>query len=294
MRSGDAANLRKTFNETVHALRQTDADRRELDSQIADLRMRMIDAFTKLKDYKSAVEQHIEIINREPDDETVTENAIRYVQRYGGAETLLDYYRKTSFEAFKNYRWNVVLARIYAANNDWENAAVNYHRAIVNQPEMVELYVALVEIETKRNNYDEALKNLDVILKLTGGALEYTKKKIEILRKAERIEEAEIEQAKYPRSEPKDLDRFAKAQRLQNTVKESRAGFTAKVCYRRKTAGWRNKAADPRAMSCPSEKNRSIKSTRGFASARKLSNADESDSTDAGDARTASFSPRID
>ena len=46
----------------------------------------MIEAFTRLKDYDSAVEQHIEIINRDPDDAENTENAIAYVKRYGGGE----------------------------------------------------------------------------------------------------------------------------------------------------------------------------------------------------------------
>ncbi|MGC2236889.1 MAG: tetratricopeptide repeat protein, partial [Pyrinomonadaceae bacterium] len=135
VRTGNPEAMREKFDETVAALKRSNSDRGELDDEIADLRREMIDAFTRLKDYKSAIEQHIEIINREPENEQLTENAIAYAQRYGGAETLVDYYRKTSAEAFKNYRWNVVLARIYAANEDFENAVKNYQAAIINQPE---------------------------------------------------------------------------------------------------------------------------------------------------------------
>ena len=67
----------------------------KLNDRIADLRSEMIDAFTRLKDYKSAIEQHIEIINREPENEQLTENAISYVQRYGGAEILLELLSET-------------------------------------------------------------------------------------------------------------------------------------------------------------------------------------------------------
>ncbi|MCY7375822.1 MAG: hypothetical protein LH472_07600, partial [Pyrinomonadaceae bacterium] len=135
VRTNNADLMRKAFAETVKALRESDVkDRRELDDQIADLRVAMITAFTRTKDYCSAVEQHIEIINREPENEELTENAVRYVRRYGGADVLLDYYLKLSAEAFKNYRWNVVLARIYEANGDFENAVRNYRTAIVNQP----------------------------------------------------------------------------------------------------------------------------------------------------------------
>ncbi|MGI8787700.1 MAG: hypothetical protein ACR2HG_08080 [Pyrinomonadaceae bacterium] len=221
--------LRKIFGETVAALRQTNADRREIDAGIADLRVSMIDAFTRLADYNSAIEQHIEIINREPDDEAKTDAAISYVERYGGAETLLNYYRKTSAEAYKNYRWNVVLARIYAAGKDWENAVKNYRAAIINQPEMPELYLAIADIETKRNDYGEAIKNLDRVLELTNDAPEYVKRKIEVLKRAGRLSEIEAERAKLPAEEEKKItvDSFAEARNLQNTEREK-----ARTIYR--------------------------------------------------------------
>ena len=219
VRLGDAAALRKAFGETVDALKLSTTKRRELDAEIADLRGRMIDAFTKLEDYNSAVAQHIEIINREPQNEELTDNAIRYVQRYGGAETLLKFYLKTSAEAFKNYRWNVVLARIYEAGNDSKNAAENYAAAIVNQPEMPELYAALADVNLKTNDFDEALKNLDEVLRLTNDAPEYVKKKIEILKKTGRAAEIEAEQAKLPPTLKPSIasDEFAEAKKAQNT-----------------------------------------------------------------------------
>ena len=219
IRTGNAELLRSSFNQTVEALRQTKIERRELDDKIADLRVSMIDAFTRLKDYRSAVEQHIEIINREPENEQLTENAIRYVRRYGSADVLLDYYRKLSTEAFKNYRWNVVLARIYEANNDTQNALVNYQTAIVNQPEMVELYSAIAEIETKRGNFDSALKNLDMILELTNDEAIYVKKKIEILKKAGRTAEIAAEEAKLPIEAKIPQNDFAEAKNSANAEK---------------------------------------------------------------------------
>lgn len=216
VRRNDAAKMRKVFAGTVAALKETDRDRRELDAQIAALRRSMIDAFTRLEDYESAVEQHIEIVNREPENERLTEAAIKYVRRYGGAETLLNYYRRTAAEAFKNYRWNVVLARIYESNGDAENAVRNYETAIVNQPEMPELYAAIADIETKRNNTDEALRNLDTVLELTNDAPEYVRKKIEILKRAGRLREIEAEEAKLPfDAKPKiAVDQFAEARKL--------------------------------------------------------------------------------
>ena len=214
--------MRKAFDETVKAIKSDGRERREIDDQIAELRSAMIEAFTKLKDYDSAIEQHIEIINREPENEQLTDNAVACVRRYGGAEKLLNYYLKLSAEAFKNYRWNVVLARIYAANNDLGNAAKNYEAAIFNQPEMVELYAALADIETKQANYDAALKNLDTILEITNGDVIYVKKKIEILKKAGRIAEMEVEKAKLPAVVEKKaaVNEFEEARKLAFNEKE--------------------------------------------------------------------------
>ena len=222
VRTGNANLMRKAFAETVSEIKKTEKEQRETLDRIAVLRTETIDAFTRLKDYKSAIEQHIEIINREPEDEQPTEDAITYVQRYGGADILLNYYTKLSEEAFKNYRWNVVLARIYAANKDIENAVKNYRTAIINQPEMPELYMAIVELETQRNNFDAALENIDEVLVLTNDAPENLKKKIELLKKAGRIAEAKTEQEKLPADDNKKitLDRFAEAHLAANNEKD--------------------------------------------------------------------------
>jgi tetratricopeptide (TPR) repeat protein len=223
VRTGKPELMRRAFAETVAALKQARKEKFEIDDEIMELRTSMIEAFTRLKDYESAIEQHIEIINREPENEELTENAIRYVRRYGGAEKLLNYYLRLSAEAFKNYRWQVVLARIYEANDDAENAARNYRAAIVNQPEMIELYVALADVETKRNDYDEAVKNLDTVLELTNDEAVYVKKKIKILKKAGRFAEVEAERAKLPAEPEKKsaaIDQFAEAEKLRATEKE--------------------------------------------------------------------------
>ena len=210
--------LEKVFGETLTALKNQDIERREFNAQTAVFRTQMIDAFTRMKNYRLAVEQHIEIINREPDDETAVENAVNYVKRYGGGDILLAYYQKTADQAYKNYRWNVVLARIFEANNDLDNAVRNYRTAIDNQPEMPELYVAVADIETRRQNYDAALENINKVLELSNDAPDYIKLKIKILEKAGRVEEAAAERAKLPAAEqPKQTisDRFQTAQNLQ-------------------------------------------------------------------------------
>ena len=221
VRKKDAPNLRRVFSETVSALKDTDLGRRELSGTLADLRRQMIDAFTRLEDYPAAVEQFIEVINHNSEtEEAAVENAIAYVRRYGGADTLLVYYEDLSKKSFKNYRWNVVLAKLYQAKNDIPKAVENYQSAIVNQPEMTELYIALAELEASRANYDEAIKNLDVVLELTGDAPEFIKRKIKILEKWGKITEAESLRAKLPaENKPKEITLFEQAEKSKDAEK---------------------------------------------------------------------------
>jgi tetratricopeptide (TPR) repeat protein len=223
VRSGKVENLRKVFAETLDAIKKQDIDTKVKNWQIAEFRTQMIEAFTRLKDYDSAIDQYIEIINREPDEEENTEDAIAFVKRYGGGERLLSYYQKTADKAYKNYRWNLVLARIFEANNDAENAVKNYKLAIANQPEMPELYIAWADLETRRKNYDVALENIDKVLELTNENTEYLKLKIKVLEKAGRKDEAEIVRQKLPaelRPAKTVSDQFADAQNLKTSEKK--------------------------------------------------------------------------
>lgn len=216
--------LRRTLAATIEALRKQELEPREFKQESENLRKEMISAFTRLKDYKSAAEQYIEIINLEPENEQTVEEAISYVKRYGGAEILLEFYQKTARESFKNFRWNVILARIYEAKNDLPNAADNYRTAIYNQPEMVELYESLNEIYLKTQNFEAALQNLDKLLELSGETPKYIKQKAQILEKLGKKAEAESEKQKLPVEDlpkPQTLSQqFAEAQNLRQSETE--------------------------------------------------------------------------
>ncbi|HJT27928.1 MAG TPA: tetratricopeptide repeat protein [Pyrinomonadaceae bacterium] len=235
VRSGNQQQLRTTFGATIDAIRKQDLDVREIRFQVASLRKEMIDAFTLLKDYSSAIEQHIEIINRDPDDEEQIDAAINYVRRYGGGDTLLNYYGGVAREAYKNYRWNVVLARIYDAKGDWANAARQYRMALDNQPEMTDLYDSLADVFTRAKDYGSAISALRKAQELSGDDPQYIKQLVTLLEKAGRRQEAEVERRKLPQEENKKLsvsDQFAEAARLRGTnlktaVENYRSAFNA-------------------------------------------------------------------
>jgi len=220
---GNREALRASFRVTLAAIKHQDIDLAGIRSQVAEVRGQVIDAFTRLKDYGPAVEQHIEIINREPENEERLDAAINYVKRYGGADTLLNYYQKTSAQAYKNYRWNVVLARIYEAKGDLLNAARQYRAALVNQPEMLELYDGLAAIYTRAKDYDSALETLKKVTELSNDDPQYLKRTIEVLEKAGRQREAELLRQKLPHEQPQKLsvsNQFAEAARLRGSERK--------------------------------------------------------------------------
>jgi len=235
VRNGNQQQLRTTFGATIEAIKKQEIDIREIRYQVASLRKEMIDAFTLLKDYSSAIEQHIEIINRDPDDEEQVDAAISYVRRYGGGDTLVNYYQRVSREAYKNYRWNVVLARIYDAKGDWTSAARQYRMALDNQPEMTELYDSLADVYTRAKDYSSAISALRKAQELSGDDPQYIKQLVALLEKAGRRQEAEVERRKLPPEEIKKLsvsDQFAEAALLRRTnlkaaVENFRSAFNA-------------------------------------------------------------------
>lgn len=225
VRLGHSDLLREAFAETLSALKASGVDRRELDAAVAELRSSMIGAFSRLGDHRSAIEQHIELINREPEDEELISSAIAYAGQHGGGEFLLEYYVKTSAQAFKNYRWNVVLARIHESKGDSAAAIKCYRDAIVNQPEMADLYSTVAMLETRLSNYDGAIKDIDKSIELSNGDPEYVKKKIEILKKAGRHRDAASEAEKLPKTAApmRPADGLSAALALEQTDSEQAA-----------------------------------------------------------------------
>ena len=174
------------------------------------------------------MEQHVEIVNRDPDDDEAVEAAISYAKRYGGADELLSYYQKVSNQAYKNYRWQVVLARIYEAKNDLASAARSYKEAIDNQPEMTELHAALAEVCVKAHDYDAALRALARASELSNDDPQYIRRTAEVLELAGREQEAADVRRKLPAPQtPKREDTRKLLDVLNKLVDQGKLAFCA-------------------------------------------------------------------
>ncbi|HEY8459737.1 MAG TPA: tetratricopeptide repeat protein, partial [Blastocatellia bacterium] len=228
--------LRERYRKTIRAIRQSDMDRAEMRAAVEDLRAGVIESFTALGDYKSALEQRIEIINSDPDDQENVNAAIQYVKRYGGGDALIEYYRKASEQAFKDYRWNLTLARIYEAKGDLANSAANLRKAIVNQPEKIELLVELADVSLKAKDYKSAIDALDRARELSNDDPQYLRRLIDAYEKSGRKREADAARAKLPVEKPaaKTLDeQFAEAAALRGKERAKAA-----EAYRKAFDAW--------------------------------------------------------
>ena len=222
VKTGERQKLEAMFAETLSVIKQQNINFRDIDMQIAELRTAMIASFTKLGDYPAAIRQHIEIINREPENPEYVEAAIDYARRRGGADVLLDYYKETAGTANKNYRWFVVLARIYEAKGDFANAAENYRVAIINQPEMLELYDALAAVYERQNNLNQAIETVGKTLELSNDEPARVRRLIKLLEKAGRSREAAAAREKLPTETAPKLtlaEEFARAAELKSSAK---------------------------------------------------------------------------
>jgi tetratricopeptide (TPR) repeat protein len=195
--------LRERYRQTIRAIKESDLGSSEIRYQIEELRGDVIEKFTQLKDYKSAVEQHIEIINRNPDDEEKIKAAIQYINRYGGGETLIEYYTKAAERSFKDYHWNLILARIYEAKGDLANSTDNLRKAIANQPAMIDLHSKLADVFLKAKDYKSAIDALDRARQLSNDDPQYLKRLVDAYEKAGRKSEADAMRARILIEKPK-------------------------------------------------------------------------------------------
>lgn len=129
----------------------------EARDKVAELRAGMIQTFDKLGKYTDALDQHIEIINQAPEDETKLAAAFDYAEKRKLVERLTGYYEKLTKESFKNYRWQLVLGRMYERMGNIAGAAGQYKLAVVNEPSRSDLRYAFASTLARGRRYDEAI-----------------------------------------------------------------------------------------------------------------------------------------
>jgi cellulose synthase operon protein C len=152
--------LATLYQEAFKEARAAGLDTEETRSRVAELRGGMIRTLDSLGKYQEAVDQHIEIINAFPEDADRLATAIGYAEQHNLIERLVGYYEKLSKESNKNYRWQLVLGRIYERRGNLAGAAEQYRIAVINEPQRSELRFTLASVFARQRRYDEAIATL--------------------------------------------------------------------------------------------------------------------------------------
>ncbi|HUK91839.1 MAG TPA: tetratricopeptide repeat protein, partial [Blastocatellia bacterium] len=129
-------------------------------TRVAGLRAGMIATLTGLGKYQEALDQYIEVINSFPEDSSGLDTALEYADRHNLTPRLVGYYEKLAKDSYKNYRWELVLGRIYEDQGNLPGASEQYRLAIVNEPQRPDLRFSLASTLTRQRRYDEAIAAL--------------------------------------------------------------------------------------------------------------------------------------
>ncbi len=140
----------------------------------------LLSRYEAIGDWDSVLQHYQLLINNNPEDEEILERAVAYARRHAMTERLTEYYRKASADSPRNYRWNLVLARIYEYGDDFKSAGEEYARALQNEPQKLDLRIAYADCLLQQGRRDEVIVELEKAVKISGQAEEYLHRLAEV------------------------------------------------------------------------------------------------------------------
>ncbi len=157
----DYVSLAAHYKDGLKRVQEANLSADEKRERTAELRRGMIEAQVILKDYTAALDQYIEIINRDAESEEILKGAAGFAERYGLSQRLLDYYTKTAAASPKDHRWPMVLGRLYLYTGNFQNAIQQFQTAITIRPERTDFYQQVAESFQRLGQYEEAIRQYD-------------------------------------------------------------------------------------------------------------------------------------
>jgi cellulose synthase operon protein C len=131
------------------------------------LRRGLIQALERLGDHAAAVDQHIELINRFPEDERLVEEAGLYALSHGQAERLEAAYVRTTETSPRNVQFHRVLAKLRMLFEDPPGALAAYENALRVRPDSVDLHQARAALLERQLLFEPALEAFEKLYELS-------------------------------------------------------------------------------------------------------------------------------
>ncbi|MGC2659647.1 MAG: hypothetical protein WA324_16940, partial [Bryobacteraceae bacterium] len=189
-RAGDDTALAQFYAAELQTMQQASLNATDKNDRIAGLRRGYIAALVRLKKPQEALDQYIEVINRFPEDQTVTSEAARFAQRNQLGDRLTAYYGKAEQASPKDYRWPMVLARIDTTLRRYPEAVSAYDLACHVRPDRTDLAIAEVGLQTRLGRFEDALKTNQRLYDLTYHNRDYLEAQAALLARLNRKDEA--------------------------------------------------------------------------------------------------------
>jgi tetratricopeptide (TPR) repeat protein len=164
--AGDDGGLRQFYLDKIALFRNAPFSGDERKARIATLRRGLIPALTRMKDYAGAVDQYIELINNFPEDAGLVTEATLYALRSQRPQPLVDFYSKTVAQSPRDYRWPMVLARIYTSLEKYPAAIDSYAKAIAIRPDRIDLRLGRAGLEERLMRFDDAAADYERVYHL--------------------------------------------------------------------------------------------------------------------------------
>jgi len=165
-RAGDDTGLEQFYRDKITLFRTASLPPDTRKTQISSLRRGLIPALTRNRDYSGAVDQYIELINSFPEDDALVTEAALYTQRYRRQSRLIDFYSATVRQSPRDYRWAMVLARIYTNLENYPSAIDTYSKAVKIRPDRSDLLIARAGLEERLMRWDDAAADYERIYSL--------------------------------------------------------------------------------------------------------------------------------
>ncbi len=151
------ADLAELYQGAFKDVRESGLAGDEAKARMVELRLGMVKTLDRLGKRQEALDQYIEVINLLPEDADRLATAIDYAERHNLTDRLVGYYEKLSAESYKNYRWQLVLGRIYERRGNFSGASDQYRVAVQNEPQRSDLRLNLASSLARQRRFDEAI-----------------------------------------------------------------------------------------------------------------------------------------
>ena len=164
--AGDDRGLRQFYLDKIALFRNAPFAGEDRKTRVATLRRGLIPALTRMKDYASAVDQYVELIDNFPEDAGLVNEAALYALRYHRQQQVVDFYAKTVAQSPRDYRWPMVLAQLYTSLEEYPEAIESYAKAITVRPDRVDLHLARAGLEERLMRFDDAATDYERVYQL--------------------------------------------------------------------------------------------------------------------------------